>query len=212
MDAALRKDGTFDQLDAVAQGVVYREKAIEIMKQHPLGTVRYCLIGAMPHLGRHGHGNDSLILVHPHNQETGPQGSDTAITGVGTYHLLRTHPLLFPIQFLYMLMLFIGYVLIFIGGVWRLVQSGHGTIAAYLFLSASFIFNRLRPSGILPIQNSHASLFGFWHRHAFFKNYGPRDNVLIITPRLAIQKGDFTSVSGVPYWPLEAAIFAFTLA
>ena len=32
-------------------------------------------------------------------------------------------------------------------------------------------------------------------------------NVLIISPRLAIQKGDFLG-SGVPYWPLEAAIFA----
>lgn len=31
--------------------------------------------------------------------------------------------------------------------------------------------------------------------------------VLIITPRLAIQKGDFLG-SGVPYWPVEAAILA----
>ena len=31
--------------------------------------------------------------------------------------------------------------------------------------------------------------------------------VLFITPRLAVQKGDFLG-SGVPYWPLEAAITA----
>ncbi|MAE73024.1 MAG: hypothetical protein CL675_02935 [Bdellovibrionaceae bacterium] len=32
-------------------------------------------------------------------------------------------------------------------------------------------------------------------------------NVTIITPRIAVQKGDFLG-SGIPYWPLEAAILA----
>ncbi len=31
--------------------------------------------------------------------------------------------------------------------------------------------------------------------------------VAIVSPRLAIQKGDFLG-SGVPYWPLEAAVTA----
>lgn len=123
-----------------ARSAAYARRALPIIKEHPVLTLRYLLRDFMSTVG--GTGMEmlpqALALPAPQAQAGGP--------GSGTLALLRAYPALWPLQAGYMIFLAVLYAA-FALGLRALVQAGRRPAAAFLLVSVLYLFAMASTNG-----------------------------------------------------------------
>ncbi len=138
LKARLRSEGFGEDFNPIPLSRAYKRTALQIMRQHPLGTMKYCASGAIRVLG--GTGLEMILdqLPSSPSPQTRPPGSELVVSGSGTWSLLKAHPALIPVQLAYVIFLLGGYFL-FGKGIRDLVRKGNVRFAAFLLLSVLIV-------------------------------------------------------------------------
>ncbi len=162
----MRKEGALSSRDPVIQSLAYQKKAIQIMKLHPLATLRYNMLGVVRLLAGTGL---ELILDQLEIKRAGDAlpTSELVISGGGTLGSLKTYPALWLVQATYTLFLAGGYCL-FGFGIWKLARRGKVRLCFFLIVSAGVIvavsahqgFYRLRIPMLPFLAAGIAACFG----------------------------------------------------